>query len=83
MLKSIGILLAGSNWNNGTNTGVSNRNANNVATNTNRNIGSHLELRTTISPEQRFNPYRKVKYPDFRGRDVSTNSGTLPILTGA
>ena len=61
-------LLAGSNWNNATNEGVANRNANNVATNTNRNISTHLELRTTSSPEQRFNPTEEVKYTKLGGK---------------
>ena len=56
MLNKMGVLLAGGNWNNGTNAGVSYRNSNNVATNTNRNISTHLELRSLSSPEQRFNP---------------------------
>lgn len=38
-------LLAGGNWNNGVNAGVSYRNSNNDATNANRNIGTQLELR--------------------------------------
>jgi len=46
MRKTVMILLAGGNWNNGTNAGVSYRNSNNVATNSNRNIGTQLELRT-------------------------------------
>lgn len=46
MRKCVAILLAGGNWNNTVNAGVSYRNSNNVAANTNRNIGTQLELRT-------------------------------------
>ena len=46
MRKRVAILLAGGNWNNTVNAGVSYRNSNNVATNANRNIGTQLELRT-------------------------------------
>ena len=60
-------LLSGGNWNNTDKAGVDYRNSNNVATNTNRNIGSHVELRTACpeqSPEQHFNlhPQRGVKH---------------------
>ncbi len=47
-------LLAGGNWNNGQNAGPSYRNANNDVTNSNRNNGTHLELRYRLgSPDQR------------------------------
>lgn len=35
-------LLASGNWNNGVNAGLAYRNSNNVASNCNRNIGTHL-----------------------------------------
>jgi len=38
-------MLASSNWNNTANAGLSYLNSNNVATNSNRNIGAQLELR--------------------------------------
>lgn len=49
-----GVLLSGSNWNNGLKAGISYRNANNSPTNVNANIGRHVELKTLLrSPEQR------------------------------
>jgi hypothetical protein len=51
------LLLAGGNWNNALNAGPGYRNANNTVTNSNRNIGTHLELRSRLSgPEQRTDP---------------------------
>lgn len=38
------ILLVGANWNNGSQAGLGTLNANNVASNSNRNIGARLEL---------------------------------------
>jgi hypothetical protein len=48
MRNSSGVvfLIAGGNWNNGTKAGVTYLNSNNVASNSNRNISSQLELRT-------------------------------------
>lgn len=47
-------LLAGGNWNNARNAGPSYRNANNTPSNSNRNIGTHVEPRSRLSgPEQR------------------------------
>ncbi len=47
------LLLAGGNWNNGLNAGPGCQNANNRVSNSNRNIGTHLELRYRLSgPEQ-------------------------------
>ena len=52
--SALSFLLAGGNWNNGTNAGPGYRNANNSPTNSNRNICTHLELRSPLSgPEQR------------------------------
>ena len=45
ILSGLHVLLSGSNWNNGGNAGVGNLNANNDASNSNRNNGTHLELR--------------------------------------
>ena len=73
MLKGVALLIAGSNWNNGANAGVSNRNSNNVASNTNRNIGTHVELRSLSSPEQRFNPTVRSN-TQRREQDVSNAS---------
>ena len=42
------LLQAGGNWNNGVNAGISYLNSNNEATNSNRNIGSQLELRLLV-----------------------------------
>lgn len=38
-------MLSGRNWNNASKAGITNRNSNNDATNSNRNFGSQLELR--------------------------------------
>lgn len=61
-----GVLLAGSNWNNALNAGPSYRNANNSPTNSNRNNGTHLELRYHLgSLEQRTDrnlEYLQVKH---------------------
>jgi len=38
-------MLASGNWNNASNAGLSYLNSNNVASNSNRNIGARLELR--------------------------------------
>jgi hypothetical protein len=73
MLKSVALLIAGSNWNNGTNAGVAYRNSNNVASNTNRNIGTHVELRSLSSPEQRLNPTVRSN-TQHREQDVSSAS---------
>ncbi len=46
-------LLAGSNWNNAGNAGPRYLNANNTVSNVNSNIGTHVELKSTLSsPEQ-------------------------------
>jgi len=51
------LLLAGGNWNNGRNAGPGYRNANNTVSNSNRNNGTHVELRFRLSgPEQRTDP---------------------------
>jgi hypothetical protein len=47
-------LQAGSNWNNSDEAGLSYRNSNNVATNSNRNIGTQLELKVRNNLEQHF-----------------------------
>ena len=44
--KYWGLLLVSSNWNNGVKAGVSYLNSNNVASKSNHNIGTHLELMT-------------------------------------
>jgi hypothetical protein len=71
-----GILLAGGNWNNARNAGPGYRNANNGPTNSNRNIGTHLELRSRLSgPEQRTGPNPDVfgvKHTTDPQRSVST-----------
>jgi hypothetical protein len=81
-------LLAGGNWNNGTNAGPGYRNANNTPSNSNRNISTHLELRSRLSgPEQRAgqNPvFGRVKHTTDPQRGVST-SGRVersPLLVG-
>jgi len=51
------LLLAGGNWNNARNAGPGYRNANNTVSNSNRNNGTHVELRFRLSgPEQRTDP---------------------------
>ena len=51
------LLLAGGNWNNGRNAGPGYRNANNTVSSSNRNNGTHVELRFRLSgPEQRTDP---------------------------
>lgn len=56
------ILLVGANWNNGTLAGLGTLNANNVTSNSNRNIGTRAELRpyTGVRPEQRVRPHRRA-----------------------
>lgn len=69
-------LLSSGNWNNTDNAGVDYLNSNNVSTNTNRNIGSHLELvaiRSELSPEQHFNRHLQSK----EGRTHSQREGVL------
>jgi hypothetical protein len=62
-------LLAGGNWNNSTNTGVSYRNTNNTVSNSNRNISTHVELRYRPSgPEQRTG-----QSPDTVGAEHTTD----------
>ena len=61
----IGVLLVGSNWNNGTKAGVSYRHSNNSSSNVNPNIGTHLEIMSVLSgPEQlpNRNLIHQVKY---------------------
>jgi len=69
-------LLAGANWNNALNAGPTCRNANNSPTYSNRNIGTHLELRSRLGgPEQRTdqNPgHPGVKHTTGPQRSVST-----------
>lgn len=51
------LLLAGGNWNNARNAGPGYRNASNAVSNSNRNNGTHVELRFRLSgPEQRTDP---------------------------
>lgn len=45
-------MSAGSNWNNRLNAGLSYLNSNNVASNSNHNIGTHSELRRSSSHER-------------------------------
>lgn len=71
-----GLLLAGSNWNNARNAGPGYRNANNTVSNSNRNIGTHVELRYPLGgPEQRTGPNPDdlgVKHTTDPQRSVST-----------
>ena len=63
------LLLAGGNWNNGRNAGPSYRNANNTVSNSNRNNGTHVELRFRLSgPEQRTD-----LSPNFVGAKYTTS----------
>lgn len=56
------VLLAGSNWNNAGNAGVSYLNSNNTVTNANPNIGAQLELKTALSsPEQQPDPNQFIE----------------------
>jgi len=41
-------LQVGGHWNNGSNAGVTYSNSNNVATNSNHNIGAKLEIEKTL-----------------------------------
>ena len=51
------LLRAWGNWNNARNAGPGYRNANNTVSNSNRNNGTHVELRFRLSgPEQRTHP---------------------------
>lgn len=75
--SALSFLLAGGNWNNARNAGPGYRNANNTVSNSNRNIGTHLELRSLLSgPEQRTgrNPALggRVKHTTGPQRSVST-----------
>lgn len=75
--SALSFLLAGGNWNNGRNAGPGYRNANNGPANSNRNIGTHLELRSRLSgPEQRTgrNPALggRVEHTTGPQRSVST-----------
>jgi len=72
-----GILLAGGNWNNARNAGPANQNANNSPTNSNRNIGTHLELRSLLSgPEQ-----RTCRNPALGGRVEHTTGPQRSVST--
>ena len=72
-----GILLAGGNWNNARNAGPGYRNANNGPTNSNRNIGTRLELRSRLGgPEQRTG-----RNPAFGGRVEHTTGPQRSVST--
>jgi hypothetical protein len=75
--SALSFLLAGGNWNNGRNAGPGYRNANNTVSNSNRNNGTHVELRSRLSgPEQRTgrNPALggRVEHTTGPQRSVST-----------
>lgn len=75
--SALSFLLAGGNWNNGRNAGPGYRNANNTVSNSNRNNGTHVELRFRLSgPEQRTgrNPALggRVEHTTGPQRSVST-----------
>jgi hypothetical protein len=56
----VGVLLSGSNWNNGLKAGVRYRYSHNSPANINANISRHLELKASLSgPEQRSDLNRK------------------------
>ena len=55
--SALSFLLAGGAWSAGRNAGPGYRNANNTVSNSNRNNGTHVELRFRLSgPEQRTDP---------------------------
>lgn len=70
------LLLAGGNWNNARNAGPGYRNASNAVSNSNRNNGTHVELRYLLGgPEQRTGPNPDdlgVKHTTDPQRSVST-----------
>jgi hypothetical protein len=68
------LLLGGGNWNNTDNAGPSYLNANNESSNSNRNIGAHLELRLSGSEQQHI-PYRFVR--------SNTQHSLWPVLVGS
>jgi hypothetical protein len=74
--SALSFLLAGGNWNNARNAGPGYRNANNTVSNSNRNIGTHVELRYLLGgPEQRTGPNPDdlgVKHTTDPQRSVST-----------
>ena len=86
--SALSFLLAGGNWNNGRNAGPGYRNANNTVSNSNRNNGTHVELRFRLSgPEQRTNPSPDTvgaKYTTGPQRGVSTRRAAerSPLLAG-
>jgi len=64
-LGCAGVLLAGGNWNNAANAGISYQNSNNRSANVNNANGRHVELKTLLrSPEQQpiQNQIRLVKH---------------------
>lgn len=78
-------LLAGGNWNNGLNAGPSYRNTNNDSSNSNRNIGTHLELRSPLGgPEQRTDPslISETKFTTSPKRGISTKIESSSLSAG-
>jgi len=74
------ILLASSNWNDTSKTGLSNLNSNNVTANNNRNISAHAELRQ----HQRLNsfliPTKTVKQITLGTMMLVPTLGTLHLI---
>lgn len=78
-------LLAGGNWNNGLNAGPSYRNTNNSVTNSNRNIGTHVELRSFLGgPEQRTDQSLifETKHTTSPKGSISTGVESSPLSAG-
>ncbi len=76
-------LRAGGNWNNGAQAGATYRNANNVASNANRNNGSRLELRTLLfSPEQALQPVPKGRTHSIGQEVLVAQANALPCPQG-
>ncbi len=83
-------LFSSSNWNNSVKTEVDYRKSNNVASKSNHNIGTHVELRTTCpeqSPEQHFNQHLSPKrggqtHSQYHEGGVSTDRESSPLMAG-
>ena len=68
------LLLGGGNWNNAGKAGPGYLNANNESSNSNRNIGAHLELRLSGSEQQHI-PHRVIR--------SNTLHSLWPVLVGS
>jgi len=69
-------MLASSNWNNDSNTGLSYLNSNNVATNNNRNISTHAELRQHRRLNSFLTPTKNGETNNRGKNDASINQRT-------